>query len=85
METTKTEGVMHEAVGRATEAAGDMLGDAGTTLRGNAKVLCGKSMQMVGDAADVARDALADKPLAVLGAALGVGFVIGALWAGNRH
>jgi uncharacterized protein YjbJ (UPF0337 family) len=85
METTKTEGVVHEVAGEAQEVAGEMLGDAGMQLSGEAKALCGKSQQLVADAAVVAREAIADNPLAVLGAAVGIGFALGALWAWNRE
>jgi hypothetical protein len=54
-------------------------------LSGKAKALCGKSEQLVADAAVVAREAMAEKPLAVLGAAIGIGFALGTLWAWNRE
>ncbi len=84
METDKTTGMVREAAGGAQEALGDMLGDASMQLSGKAKELCGKSQQLVADAALVAREAMAEKPLAVLGVAVGVGIALGALWAWNR-
>ena len=84
METEKTAGMVREVAGGAQEAVGEMLGDASMQLSGKAKELCGKSQQLMADAAIVAREAMAEKPLAVLGAAAGIGFVLGALWAWNR-
>jgi uncharacterized protein YjbJ (UPF0337 family) len=85
METEKTVGMVREAAGGAQEAVGDMLGDASMQLSGKAKALCGKSQQLVADAAVVAREAMAEKPLAVLGAVVGIGFALGAVWAWNRE
>jgi len=85
MESTKTESMIREMAGNAQQAAGEMLGDAQMKLSGKAKALCGKSQQLVADAAVVARDTMADRPLAVLGAVVGIGFVLGALWAWNRE
>ncbi|MCP3726267.1 CsbD family protein [Paraburkholderia sp. CNPSo 3272] len=85
METTKADGLVEEVAGSAKAAAGEVLGDPEMTLSGNAKALCGKSAQLLGDAADVARDALSESPMSVLGATFGIGLVIGALWAWNRH
>ena len=84
METDKTMGMVREAASGAQEALGDLLGDASMQISGKAKELCGKSQQLVADAALVARDAMAEKPLVVLGAAVGVGIALGALWAWNR-
>jgi len=85
METDKMVGGIREAAGGAQEAVGEMLGDASMKLSGKAKALCGKSQQLVADAAVVAREAMAEKPLAVLGAAIGIGFALGTLWAWNRE
>jgi uncharacterized protein YjbJ (UPF0337 family) len=85
METTKAEGIAREMAGDAQEAVGEILGDAGMQLSGQAKALCGKSQQLVADATVVAREAIADNPLAILGAAAGIGFALGALWAWNRE
>jgi uncharacterized protein YjbJ (UPF0337 family) len=85
METTKAEGVIHEVAGGAQEAAGKILGDPGMQLSGKARALCGKSQQLAADTAVVAREAIAENPLAVLGAAVGIGFALGALWAWNRE
>lgn len=84
METTKVEGMAREAAGEAKQMAGDLLGDPGMQLSGKAKALCGRSQELMADAALVARDAMSDKPLVVLGAAIGIGFALGALWANNR-
>lgn len=84
METASTVGKVREMAGGAQEAIGEMLDDANMKLSGKAKELCGKSQQLMSDAAVVARDALAEKPLVVLGAAVGIGIALGALWAWNR-
>lgn len=85
MEAARTEGIARQMAGAAQEAVGEMLGDGSTQLSGKAKELCGKSQQLMADAAVVAREAMADRPLAVLGAALGIGIALGALWAWNRE
>ncbi|CAB3745708.1 CsbD family protein [Paraburkholderia solisilvae] len=84
METSKTEGVVREAVGNAQETLGDALGDAGMQMSGKAKELCGKAQQLCADTAAVARDSMIEKPLATLAATVAVGFALGVLWSWNR-
>lgn len=82
--TTKAEGVIDEATGELKDAAGAVLNDPAMRISGKAKALCGESRQLIADAALVARDVMAEKPLLVLGATAGIGFVLGALWAWGR-
>jgi uncharacterized protein YjbJ (UPF0337 family) len=84
-ETVQTEGGLRELAGEAQEAAGDMLGDAGTRLAGNERALRGKSQKLAADAALVTREAIAGNLLATLGLAIGIGFALGAWWAANRE
>ncbi|QBR03073.1 glycine zipper domain-containing protein [Paraburkholderia pallida] len=81
----KTKGMMREAAGEAQELAGDLLGDADMHLYGRAKALCGKSQRLAADATMTARDTVAENPLSMLGVAVGVGFLVGALWAARRE
>lgn len=84
MNSTEPEGVAKEVVGEFKEKAGAVLGDPAMELSGKAKALCGQSQQMVADAAEVAREAIAESPLRVLAITLGVGVVLGALWSKSR-
>jgi uncharacterized protein YjbJ (UPF0337 family) len=84
METTKEEGKLREVTGDAQQAAGDLLGDAGAQVSGKAKELSGKAQQLYADFAQVVRDSTAERPFAALAIAAGVGFILGALRAGNR-
>ncbi len=85
METTKTEGVVREAAANVKETIGSIAGDVGMQLEGKADELRGKAQQLCADATDLARDAMSSSPLAVLAGAVATGFVLGALWASNRH
>lgn len=76
---------MKEAVGNLKDTVGAAIGDPALRFSGKAKALCGQSQQLMGDAADVARDAISENPLVVLGAAVAAGFVFGALWAKARQ
>jgi len=80
---TKAEGIVDEATGKLKDAAGALLDDPAMRISGKAKALCGESQQLMADAA-VAREAISDNPLLALGAAAGIGFVLGALWAWGR-
>lgn len=84
METTGAEGMIREAAGKIEQTVGAALGDTGEQISGKTKELYGKTQQLCADAASVARDAMADSPLATLGVALGAGFLLGALWSWNR-
>ncbi|HVE09345.1 MAG TPA: CsbD family protein [Paraburkholderia sp.] len=84
METSKTEGVIREAVGSAQDALGGALGDAGMQMSGKARELCGKAQQLCADTAAIARDSMVEKPLTTLAVTAAVGFVVGALWSWNH-
>lgn len=85
METTKTEGMLREAVGEVQRASGELLGDAGAQVSGTAKELYGRAQQLYADFADVVRESTAQRPFAALAIAAGMGFVLGALRAANRR
>jgi uncharacterized protein YjbJ (UPF0337 family) len=85
MEVEKMKGMMHEATGKAEELAGTTLGDTSMRLSGKARALCGNSQRLAANAALAAREMASENPMAVLSVALGVGFVVGALWASNRE
>lgn len=84
METTKGEGALREVVGDVQQAAGNVIGDATLQASGAAKELSGKAQQLYADLAEVVRDSTKERPFAALAIAAGVGFVLGALHAGNR-
>jgi uncharacterized protein YjbJ (UPF0337 family) len=84
METTKTEGVVREAVGTVQETVGSVIGSTSDQLSGKARELCGKTQQLYADAVDVARDSIVEKPIATLAIAAAAGFALGMLWAWNR-
>ena len=84
METTKTEGTLRQAVGEVKETVGSLAGDVGLQLKGTADELRGKAQQLCSDTSGLARDAMSAKPITVLACAVGMGFVIGALWSRGR-
>jgi uncharacterized protein YjbJ (UPF0337 family) len=84
METSKTEGVIREAVGTAQDAIGGAIGDAGMQMSGKAKELRGRAQQLCADTADIARDSMIEKPLMTLAVTAAVGFALGALWSWNH-
>ena len=81
METGNMEGTVREVACGAQQAVGKMAGDASMELSGKANQLYGKTQQLVADLAVVARETMAERPLAMLGAAVGIGIALGALWA----
>jgi uncharacterized protein YjbJ (UPF0337 family) len=85
METTRVKGMMHEMAGRAEELAGEARGDTGTRLSGKAKALYGNSQRLAANAACTARETVSGKPMTALSVAIGLGFLVGALWASNRE
>ena len=84
METTKAEGTLREAAGTVKETVGSLTGDAGLQLEGKVDELRGKAQQLCADATDLAREAMASSPLAILAGVTVFGFVAGVLWAGRR-
>ncbi|MCP3726276.1 DUF883 C-terminal domain-containing protein [Paraburkholderia sp. CNPSo 3272] len=84
MSSEKVEGVAKEIAGEAQEKVGAALGDPAMELAGTAKALCGESRQLVADAAVVAREAMAENPLRVLGITAAIGFALGLLWSRSR-
>jgi uncharacterized protein YjbJ (UPF0337 family) len=84
METTKAEGTLREVAGDVQQAAGDLLDNASAQVSGTAKELTGKAQQLYADFADVVRESTVERPLAALGIAVGVGFILGALHAATR-
>jgi uncharacterized protein YjbJ (UPF0337 family) len=80
MSEDRIEGNIRNAAGRLQDAVGGITGDTGTQVEGKARALAGKAQASYGEAIDCMRDMAAEKPLAALGVATAVGFVIGALW-----
>lgn len=85
MDTGDVNGAAKEAAGNLKDMVGAAIGDPALQLSGKAKALCGRSQELIGDAAEVARDTISESPLLVLGAAVAVGFVLGTLWARSHQ
>lgn len=76
----KSEGKAKRVLGQIEGAAGEIFGDTGTQLSGNARALAGKTQEAYGEALDQVRDVTTSNPILVLAAAVAVGFAFGALF-----
>jgi len=85
MNSTEAQGIGREIAGGVQETAGAMADDRAMELTGMVKTLRGDSQQLVADAAVVAREAITENPLRVLGITAALGFALGALWCSSRH
>ena len=77
----QVEGAAQEFGGKIQDAVGGATGDAGTQAMGKVRQAAGKLQQSYGDAVDSVREAAADNPIATLAVAVGLGFLLGALWS----
>jgi uncharacterized protein YjbJ (UPF0337 family) len=91
MDDNKIEGTLDEGVGRVKDAAGGLTGDTSMQAEGKFDQLSGKAQQQFGDVIDQAQDGyegavayVRDQPLAALGIAAGVGFLLGFLLVPSR-
>jgi uncharacterized protein YjbJ (UPF0337 family) len=86
MDTNKMQDAVEDATGKVQQAVGDVLDEASTQLSGEVRDLSGKAQKLYADAASVLRDQAVESPLAALGIAALVGFLIGVAWssAGER-
>lgn len=92
MDENKAEGAITEGVGKLKDAAGGLTGDASLQGEGNFDQLSGKAQRQFGDTMEEAQDQLEnvvsvirDRPLAAVGAAVGVGFLLGLLLIPSRR
>jgi uncharacterized protein YjbJ (UPF0337 family) len=83
MNEQQVNGGMEQAKGRLKEAAGALMGDVRTKATGTAQQLRGQAEGIYGDAIERVSNLAAERPVAAVGAALGIGVVIGLLLARN--
>jgi ElaB/YqjD/DUF883 family membrane-anchored ribosome-binding protein len=83
METTNTSGAEREAVDEVQETAGAGAAEAASQLSGKANELRDKAQKLCADAASVARESMAAKPVATLALTAAVGFLLGVFWSWN--
>lgn len=80
----QVEGTAKEYMGKAQDAAGDMLGDSNTQIKGKMNEAAGKLQSAYGDVADQAGDIAAElgdriksQPLVAVLIAGGLGYLLG--------
>lgn len=81
METDNPEVAVQEIADKVQDAAGGLLGDAGTHIAGKSRELGGKGKQLYVDTTDIVRDKTTDSPFTALAIVGGLGFLLGAIWA----
>ena len=91
VDENEIEGTLTEGVGKLKDAAGGLTGDTSTQAEGKVDQLKGKAQAQYGDLLDQAKDQvedvtalMRDQPLAALGIAAGVGFLLGWLLTPSR-
>jgi uncharacterized protein YjbJ (UPF0337 family) len=92
MDENTAKGAVTEGAGKLKDAAGGLTGDTGTQAEGKFDQLSGKAQRQFGDTMDDAQDQLEgvvstirDYPLAAVGIAAGVGFLLGMLLTPSRR
>ncbi len=81
MDEQQVNGGLNQGVGRVKEAAGALLGDIKIEAQGRAQQIRGQAESLYGDTLERITTATTEKPAVALGAALGVGVIIGILLA----
>ncbi len=91
VDENEIEGTVTEGVGKLKDAAGGLTGDTSTQAEGKIDQLQGKVQSEYGDLLEQARDQfedvtamMRDQPLAAIGIAAGVGFLLGWLLTPSR-
>ncbi len=74
-------GGINQGVGRMKEAAGALFGDLKTEASGRAQQIRGQAESLYGDAMERLNSVTTERPAVALGAALGIGVIIGILLA----
>ncbi len=81
VDTNRLEGAAEDTVGKLQDGMGGLLGDTATQAKGKAKQFAGQAQGYYGETLDTVRDLTSDQPLVAVAAAVGVGFILGALLA----
>jgi uncharacterized protein YjbJ (UPF0337 family) len=81
MNSERVEGTAKKGMGVLEEKIGDLVGDAKTQASGQARQIVGGLEATVGQVIDEVRDFTAEKPVAALLAAGGIGLILGMLMA----
>jgi uncharacterized protein YjbJ (UPF0337 family) len=77
MDEQQVNGGFNQAAGRMQDAAGALAGDVKLQAAGKFRALKGQAQSLYGDVVDNIEHVATENPLAALGAALGVGLVLG--------
>ena len=81
VDSNRIEGAAEDTVGKLQDGMGGLLGDTATQAKGKAKQFAGQAQGYYGETLDTVRDLTSDQPLVAVAAAVGVGFILGALLA----
>ncbi len=81
MDEQQINGGVNQGVGRVKEAAGALLGDLKIEAQGRAQQMRGQAESLYGDTMERITTATTERPAVALGAALGIGVIIGILLA----
>ena len=81
MDEQQINGGVDQGVGRVKEAAGALLGDLKIQAQGRAQQIRGQAESLYGDTMERITTATTERPAIALGAALGIGVIIGILLA----
>ena len=81
MNQDRIRGGIKEAVGRAQDAAGGLIGDARMQLNGKFRQATGRAEGAYGDTLGALEDSVLERPLPALAVALAVGILVGLLAA----
>ena len=77
MNSDRIEGMARNVGGRVQDAAGGLMGDTATQLRGKAEQAAGKAQDAYGQAVDGVRDFAQEQPIGAVLTAMGVGVALG--------
>ena len=81
VDANRIEGAAEDTVGKLQDGMGGLMGDTATQAKGKAKQFAGQAQGYYGETLDSVRDMTSDQPLVAVAAAVGVGFILGALLA----
>jgi uncharacterized protein YjbJ (UPF0337 family) len=81
MSHEEIKGVVGEVAGKIQKTVGELSGDDKMQLEGAAREVAGKAKAKYGEAVDDVRDLASRKPIAAIAMGVGVGFLLGALFA----